>query len=92
MSETKSPNLDRYESAMPGYLADGSGMPAICSALRGLLADGSLASFLDRGDVDAPVQRLTENLYHGQGRGNMGRGDVKRAIWAAMSDIEGGLR
>jgi len=75
----KTTALDAYEVGMQGYLADGSSMPRIVGILRSWLA----------GDDDrwATDDGIAERIYFRHGQGDMGRGDVKRAVAAARADF-----
>jgi hypothetical protein len=72
--------IDAYEEGMAVYLASDSSMPEICDWLRNeVKLNGQGLS-----GVDADI--LTENVYHRLSRGDMGRGDVRRAVDAAILD------
>jgi len=71
--------LDAFELALPAYLAHRSSLPAIISMLRARVGAGD-SNFLTAGC-------LSEAIYHRMASGDMGRGDVVRAVAAARRDL-----
>jgi len=82
MTETKTANLDEFETNMAEYLFR-SGMPAILEFLREEIRNGNGPKL-----AGADVATVAENIYGRMGRGDMGRGDVKRAIGVALLDVQ----
>lgn len=81
MNIHETPALDAFEASLPGYLRGGSSLPDIIALLRAELAAGN------GGKLNPTVAEI---WYARLARGDMGRGDVIRAIRAAMQDFAQG--
>jgi len=79
MSNTMTP-IDRFEATMEDYLLS-SGMPEIIKHLRAHYDGADLKTLHEARERAAD---FTEELYRRMGRGDMGRGDVRRAFLAVL--------